>query len=127
MSQKASKKGKVQLLRLQANKNRREQLVVFNGHVTLALQHGVDAKVPAEEDSNFEPPVFLLFDWEAFPRELRQQYYDRLKSDFPGDFIYISASDDFASLQSASPLARVHLLLLPVDSDVCTFTSSSPP
>jgi hypothetical protein len=109
------KKGKVQLLRLQANKSRRDNLAKFDGDVSLALQHGIAGAATTVESvggaaegaavpsaSNIDPPLFVLFDWVSFSRKLRQQYYDRLKVDFPGEFIYISASDDFASLQGTS-------------------------
>lgn len=92
-------RGKVQLLRMQATKNRRNLLASFNKRVSLALRCGITDSLLKVDNSNFNPPVFILFDWTAFPRNLRQQYYDRLKIDFPGEFIYISASDDFTNLQ----------------------------
>ena len=108
----SSAKGKVQLLRLQANKSRRDNLAKFDGRVSLALstKYGVTPPTAAKtgdagnsssssSSSNFDPPLFVVFDWVAFSRKVRQQYYEQLKTDFPGEFIYISASDDFVGLQ----------------------------
>ena len=125
---KAKKKtGRVQLLRLQANRSRRDNFTRFDGNIDLALllsdeqqqQRGVvvdnndneaiDNAQPLllSSSSNFETPLFVVFDWVAFPLKVRQQYYDQLRADFPGEFIYISASDDFASLQGRRERARV--------------------
>jgi len=113
----AAKKGKVQLLRLEANKARRENLQRFSANVSRALKFGIQASRSAESSdtntnkvSNFDPPLFLVFDWTVFPRKARQQYYDQLKTDFPGEFIYISASDDFTSLQGFCSL-HIDILL----------------
>eukprot|EP00750_Incisomonas_marina_P021055 INCI4150.1.p1 GENE.INCI4150.1~~INCI4150.1.p1 ORF type:complete len:430 (+),score=95.88 INCI4150.1:238-1527(+) len=110
----SSAKGKVQLLRLQANKSRRDNLAKFDGRVSLALstKYGVTPPTAAKtgdagnsssssSSSNFDPPLFVVFDWVAFSRKVRQQYYEQLKTDFPGEFIYISASDDFVGLQGS--------------------------
>ena len=138
----SSSKGKVQLLRLQANKSRRDNLAKFDGRVSLALsqKYGITPPPPGgntnknnEADSsshsgsgnggggssNFDPPLFVVFDWVAFSRKVRQQYYEQLKTDFPGEFIYISASDDFVGLQGAAAAMLMAFFQLCVYVCVC--------
>ena len=101
-------RGKVQLLRLEANKSRRQLLADFEQHISDALVCGIGTTDVEKDTTNVDRGIVCVFDWNAFPRNLRQQYYDALNKDFPGEFIYISASDDFYSLQSTCPH---HLLL----------------